>query len=442
MDDQGWLYFKGRKKDLIVLANGQNVYPDDIENLLKKQPGVRDAPVIGLPREGGAVEVHAVLLLEEGTQAPELVRSVNGQLAAHQQVQGFTVWPLEDLPRTHTLKVKKGEVLEFIQQMKAGSAGPPQETPEAEAGSSTPLVRLLGGLSPVDAWEIGPESTLGGDLNLDSLGRVELLSAIEQELGVSIDDGAISPDTTVGELERLVAETPPGASGFPFAHWPMQPIICLVREVAHQVALFPLYHLLWKIRVEGRERLNGLPQPALIAPNHNFGAGTFGLDPMAAWMGLPRALRLRTCTAGAADDVFGDRKMGFLARFVGNAFPLSREGNVRASLEYVGRVIDLGWSVLIFPEGWLTTDGPIKPFKTGIGLIAVESGLHVVPMKIEVAQKSILQGRLWPPRGAVTISVGEPLSFSPGTPYAEATTAIEAAVHALGAGLYLEAPRE
>ncbi|MEK7215625.1 MAG: AMP-binding protein, partial [Chloroflexota bacterium] len=111
VDAQGWLYFKGRKKDLIVLSNGQNVFPEDIENALKRQPGVKEAPVVGLDREGGAVEVHAVLLLEAGTDAAAVVRAANRELASHQQVQGFTVWPHDDLPRTHTLKVKKHELL-------------------------------------------------------------------------------------------------------------------------------------------------------------------------------------------------------------------------------------------------------------------------------------------------------------------------------------------
>ncbi|MEK7217202.1 MAG: 1-acyl-sn-glycerol-3-phosphate acyltransferase, partial [Chloroflexota bacterium] len=309
---------------------------------------------------------------------------------------------------------------------------PDDEGPSPGPAPKSPLVNLLASLNPGKAHDIGPAATLGGDLNLDSLARVELLSAIEQELGVYLDDDAISGETTVGELEGLVAATTvhrTAAGGF--AAWPLHPLASVVRELVNHALIFPLYHLLWRVRVEGRERLRGLPQPVLIAPNHNFGAGKYGFDPVAAWMALPRDLRIRTCIAGADDDVFGNRIIGMGARAFANAFPLSREGNVRASLEYVGKLLDRGWSVLIFPEGQLTVDGPIQPFKTGIGLLAVEAGLPVAPVRIREEHKSLVQGRWWPPRGAYTVTIGEPLTFPPGTPYADATAQIEAAVRAL-----------
>jgi long-chain acyl-CoA synthetase len=114
IDQDGFLFLKGRKKDLIVLANGQNVYPEDIESVLNKQPGVRDSVVVGLPSEGGVVRVHAVLLMEDGSKAAEAVNSANKLLADHQRVRGFTLWPQEDFPRTHTLKVRKNLVMESL----------------------------------------------------------------------------------------------------------------------------------------------------------------------------------------------------------------------------------------------------------------------------------------------------------------------------------------
>ena len=103
LDDDGFLFLKGRKKDLIVLANGQNVYPEDIETALGKQPGVREGVVLAIPSGDASIEVHAALLLDDGADADEIVRAANAVLADHQRIQGFTVWPEEDLPRTHTL---------------------------------------------------------------------------------------------------------------------------------------------------------------------------------------------------------------------------------------------------------------------------------------------------------------------------------------------------
>ncbi len=117
-DEKGNLYLKGRKKNLIVLANGMNVYPEDIENIFVTVPGVKDAVVIGLTEEDKDPQVHGILLLNDASKAKAIVQQVNKQLASHQQVRGFTVWPDEDFPRTHTLKVKRQDVLTRLPEIR------------------------------------------------------------------------------------------------------------------------------------------------------------------------------------------------------------------------------------------------------------------------------------------------------------------------------------
>ncbi len=116
LDERGRLYIKGRKKNLIVLANGLNVYPEDIENVLLANPALKDAVVVGLSEGSDSHEqtVHAVLLMEDASQAKAVVQQANKQLASHQQIRGFTVWPEADFPRTHTLKVKRPDLLEML----------------------------------------------------------------------------------------------------------------------------------------------------------------------------------------------------------------------------------------------------------------------------------------------------------------------------------------
>lgn len=117
-DDRGFLYLKGRKKNLIVLANGMNVYPEDVENALTSLPGVKDAVVFGLNEREQGPEVHSVLLVEDPNRAKAVVQQANRQLASHQQIKGFTVWPEADFPRTHTLKVKRQEVLSTLETIR------------------------------------------------------------------------------------------------------------------------------------------------------------------------------------------------------------------------------------------------------------------------------------------------------------------------------------
>jgi long-chain acyl-CoA synthetase len=121
LDARNYLYLKGRKKNLIVLANGMNVYPEDIENVLSANPLVKDAVVFGLMEKGQGPEVHAVLLMDDPSKAREVIQQANKQLASHQQVRGFTIWQEADFPRTHTLKVKRPELLDALQAMRQGT---------------------------------------------------------------------------------------------------------------------------------------------------------------------------------------------------------------------------------------------------------------------------------------------------------------------------------
>ena len=112
-DKDGFLHIQGRVKDMIVLSSGQNVFPQDIQTVLVKHPSVKDAVVIGLPK-GTSVEVHAALILSDPNSAKQAVDWANSQLAEQQRVRGFTVWPDEDFPRTHTLKIKNQVVIDTI----------------------------------------------------------------------------------------------------------------------------------------------------------------------------------------------------------------------------------------------------------------------------------------------------------------------------------------
>lgn len=117
-DDKGRIYLKGRKKNLIVLANGLNVYPEDIENMLLNNPAIKDAVVVGLMENDEGPTVYGILLMEDPSQAKAVIQQTNKQLASHQQVRGYTVWPEIDFPRTHTLKVKRPEVMDRLQAIR------------------------------------------------------------------------------------------------------------------------------------------------------------------------------------------------------------------------------------------------------------------------------------------------------------------------------------
>jgi long-chain acyl-CoA synthetase len=412
----GYLYLKGRKKDLIVLADGQNVYPEDIEAVLRCQPGVTDAVVLGVAADGG-VRLHAVIAEAEPGSAAAAVRRANEQLDARQQILGWSTWPEPDFPRTHTLKVRRPLVEAYVRENAPAPVSRPAE-------SDDPLLRIVASLARSDA-PLDDGTNLGADLGLDSLARVELLSAIEDDLGVYVDDADVGPQTTIGELRRMVAKGERKVRIRRFPTWPRWRTVQWLRHALLSFFVFPLLRLGYSVEVRGRERLASVQQPCLIISNHNM-----HLDQAMLLRSMPPSFRRRVAIAAAASDIFGNRLRGFFASLLGNAFPFAKEGSgVRESLEYVAKMLGEGWNVLIFPEGKLTVIGPMQPFKSGTGLLAVETGVPVLPMRIDVLRPGFYEGKWLPhPRARVRVSIGEPIRFEPGTSYQEATARLEEAV--------------
>jgi long-chain acyl-CoA synthetase len=415
--EDGYLYLKGRKKDLIVLPDGQNVYPEDIEQVLCHQPGVTDAVVVGLERDGD-VRVHAVVLESEPGAAESAMRAANEVLDDRQQILGATAWPGEDFPRTHTLKVRRNLVLDYLRDQQPVAAAPPA------AADADPLRRLIAQASRNDG-EIEESHGLGSDLGLDSLSRVELLSAIEEELGVYIDDTEIGPRTTVAELRALVTKSEHKPDTHRFSTWPRWRPVRWLRRALMTGLVFPLLRIGYTVDIRGRERIARVAEPCIIISNHDM-----HLDQAMLLRSMPAGFRQRVAIAAAASDIFGNRLRGFWASLLGNAFPFAKEGSgVRESLEHVARMIDDGWNVLIFPEGELTVCGPTKPFKSGTAWLAVETGAPVLPMRIDVLRPGFYEGKWLPhPRARVRVSIGEPLTFPRGSNYAEVTGRLEQAV--------------
>ena len=423
-DKDGFLHIQGRVKDMIVLSSGQNVFPQDIQTVLVKHPNVKDAVVIGLPK-GTSVEVHAALILSDPDSAKQAVDWANSQLAEQQRVRGFTVWPDEDFPRTHTLKVKNQVVIDTI------LTGLEQSAPSSPRPASTPptgardLMSIIAELSRRDLELVPDTASLGNDLDLDSLGRIELLSAIETELGVYLDESKISPDTTVRQLSSMVEEGSRRPPMVKFPGWGMRMWARTARGFLQQGLVFPLMTLAYGLKVSGKENLAGLSGPVLFVSNHHL-----GLDNPLIFKAVTRRWRRRLAVAAAA-ELWSNPIWWVLNPLLGNGFPIARTGPIRPSLENLGSIMDRGWSVLIYPEGVLTVGGPMKPFMQGAGLVAVEGRVPVVPMRLDVTKFGSPSRLPLLRRGHVEIRFGPPLTFPPGTDYQQATSTIEEAVKAL-----------
>jgi long-chain acyl-CoA synthetase len=97
-----------------------------------------------------------------------------------------------------------------------------------------------------------------------------------------------------------------------------------------------------------------------------------------------------------------------------NLFPLPREAVFLKSFSYAGECVDRGYSVLVFPEGHHTTDGKLRPFRAGIGLLANQLRIPVVPLRIHGLFEIKQSGRKFAAPGRIRICIGRPIRFEPG----------------------------
>jgi long-chain acyl-CoA synthetase len=434
MTPDGQVFIRGRKKEMIVTPEGLNVFPEDVEGVLNQIPGVRDSAVVGLPITGGSEErVHAVLVLDAGVHADDVVRTANAELGDAQKIRRALVWRDGDLPRTEgTKKLKRSAIREWV---KSGAAPPP-----VQDGQDT-LRALIAKYAGRE--DIAPNATIE-ELGLSSLERVELMVALEDKFQTRIDEGAFADARSVADLKTLVEKgaaaeaSPTEPVDFPSWNrsWPARAI----RRVSLPTWILPLARVFAWIHVDGREQLAKIDQPVIFAANHQS-----HMDAPVILASLPPRLRYRVAPAMAKEffkahffpEQYGRRAWFtnslnyYLAALFFNAFPLpQREAGARQTLRYIGEVLESGFSVMIFPEGRRTAAGEIDGFRAGIGMIGSRLGVPVVPVRIEGLDKVLHPSWKMARPGRVRVAFGAPMHLS-GENYEALAKQVEEAVKRL-----------
>ncbi|HEV2183153.1 MAG TPA: AMP-binding protein [Candidatus Acidoferrales bacterium] len=423
MDAEGNLFFKGRRKNVIVTPAGMNVYPEDLEATLRRQADVRDCVVVGIERDGNA-EACAVLLLEnKNADAAAIVEAANQTLAEYQRMRRWMVWEEPDFPRTPTQK----PLLPRIREGVAEKLGETKAT--VGEGKRSAIGDLISSVMRRGNSQVSEGADLERDLQMTSLDRVELMSALEEKYQVDLSETRFAEAKTVGELERLLRERPARPKTYNFPRWAQRWPVTWIRLGIYYLLVWPATWLLAKPTIRGRENLGGIRGPILVVANH-----VTYVDIGCVLAALPAGFRHRLATAMEAERLYGmrypSREMNFFMRMVNrmdyflvialfNVFPLPKQSGFRESFAFAGDLADRGWNVLVFPEGARTKDGRLAAFRGGIGLLATRLHLPVVPVRIdglwELAQARLTgrSSRLKPaPRGAVKVTIGEPVTFA------------------------------
>ncbi|HXL22122.1 MAG TPA: AMP-binding protein [Candidatus Dormibacteraeota bacterium] len=449
VDSEGNLRFRGRKKNVIVTPAGLNVYPEDLEKALRRQPGVRDC--VALPRERhGNAEPCAVLLVEDPASqtADAAVEAANKSLAEYQRVHEWLVWPEADFPRTATGKPKLAEIRARTEAMWDGAVGGVASAGWASPAPTRGNVPLDALIAQVSGRNAAEGAHLEQKLGLSSLDRVELLSALEERFHVELNETSFAEAESVADVQRLLRQ--PSVqysvqrSEHAYPRWAQRTVTRWARLLVYYTLVWPATQILGHPRILGREHLRGLRGPVLVVSNHITRRADIGLI-LAA---LPRGFRHRLAIAMGGEALqemgYPPRDWFFLRRWsyglgywlvtaLFNVFPLPQFSGFRESFRFAGESVDRGYSVLIFPEGVVndTTTGEMAPFQSGIGLLAQNLGIPIVPVRLDGVWQMKRQRRRLAHLGEITVNIGAPISFSQETPPEEIARQLEATVAAL-----------
>jgi long-chain acyl-CoA synthetase len=475
-EQSGALRFLGRKGDVIVTGAGMNVYPADLEEAMEKQPGVRGCVVVPCETSGGSEPVAVVLFSGNDDELHATVGQVNRGLAEYQQIRRVLRWPELQLPYTSTGKLLRRKVTEWAAaELLNQHRGMTSET-ISEGDALLKMIAEITGEAPADSND---RLRLSEDLHLDSLGRVQLQSALEQRLVLELEDDSIAEVETLGDLRALLerelstnslsaengAQANPSsvnpvqvspslspveigssrvrdvrASEHVYPRWPWRWPISVIRVGFLELVMRPLVWLLAAPRVV-RETISLPPGPVVIISNHVTAYD--GALVLYALQGRSR----RRVAAAMSGEMLLDLRRGrnqqsavqnllapaayWLITGLLNVFPLPRLRGFQRSFAHAGEAMDRGYSVLIFPEGTRSSDGEMQTFRAGIGLLAQQSRVPVVPVAL-IGLGGMRQGKSrWFRSGQLEIRIGEAVAFEEGLEPAQLTARLEESVRRL-----------
>lgn len=429
LDLDGNLYITGRLKEVIVLPSGKNIYPEDVENLYKDSPILRELCVIPLKSPSGSLTGLRMVVVPETKEliergifdVSERVRSIismtGSSLPSYMQISDVVVYNGE-LPKTRLGKFKRKEIEEIAEELKKGEEPfqrmlSPDDMELMMNTESASFLKRFSVLTDLNG-PFRPDDDLTLDLGLDSLMLVQILELLEKEYGVYVPENEIPELRKIGDILRKLPEsrretapevTAPleeGGAGSLDDLFNLKRGVCkraMMRAVQIAIRLIVLIAFRAGIRHIGKIPAD---TPVLICPNHQS-----LIDPILVFALLPGGMLDRLLFTGFG-EYFSRPPLSWLVR----PFRIILTGTARTygeSLRLASQGLGRGMSVCIFPEGVRTSTGRVMNPRIGAGLLSVENGVPIVPIYIDGASKTlspINPGLRFP---AVTLTVLDPI---------------------------------
>lgn len=426
-DKDGYFYITGRSKEMIVLATGKKIFPDELESFYKQIPSIKEICILQGARglEAAVVPNFEYLRKMNLSNSRETIAFAIEDLARdlppYKRIAGLRIFK-DALPVTRLGKLKRAKVRELYD---ATGEEAHAAASDADAGlMADPVMKKLQAcLAPFTGKKrILPDDNFELDLGLDSLARVELVVSIEQSFGISLPETFGSEVFTVRDavhkIKELLEAGPVETGGNVKMTWAE----ILAQEPPNDIASLLTVELGWACRAGryllrmllkilllalGRLSVKGvenLPEkgPYIIAPNHLSFA-----DAPSVMAGMPWRIAQQAFFLGST-DYFGGPLTSRLAGFV-HVIPVNMDARLYSAMQLSALVLRRGKILLVFPEGSRSRDGGIKEFKRGVAIIAKEMNVPLIPVAIEGTYEMLPPGKAMPKPAKITVTFGKPL---------------------------------
>jgi len=455
-DAHGNLFLTGRKKELIVLSNGKNIYPEEVEAHYLKSPYIKELALLGLEGKPGAGgdRLHAVIVpnfdvlrQKKIVNAKEVIRydieSLSQQIASTKRIGSYEIWQ-EDLPRTSTRKIKRFEVEKRVKAKQARRVDDDSELPaerpltademtwldEPDVQRALKIVREAARTAPPT---LRPTHNLELDLGLDSMQRVELLSQIEEQLGGDVEESQLAEIYTVRDLVDSVLQSAASGAGGPgtrttFAGWKAilaeepdaNDVLALARPQPFSNAFWYMVSRLIQVIALDRcdlhvRGIDKVPRGGayILSSNHQS-----YLDPLIMASVLPPTVFDKVFAVGTS-EIFGEGFMLRLARTL-RVVVVDPDANLIPAMRAGAFGLRQGRPLILYPEGERSIDGAPKIFKKGAAILSIHMQVPIVPVAIDGFDKAWPRNKPFQGFTPLKIVFGDPIVPPPESEASEA----------------------
>jgi long-chain acyl-CoA synthetase len=440
LDQDGYLYVTGRKKELIVLSSGKNIAPEEVETHYVKSPYIKELCVLAVGerveeklmavivpdfeyyRKKGEVNVYNTLRWD--------LENLSKHYPAYKRIMGFVITK-QELPRTRLGKLKRFEIRDHYLSELMGVEAPVTQEEVIALGEEE--LRLLASekwdyLKAIleETFQIREPLQLSDhlelDLGIDSLGRVELMTALEKTLHVHIPEAYMARIFTLKELMKAIEQEhieegavkkpqvpiwneilkmPPSPVLLKKLSWSLGPLARFLTIVGYKF-LYSIFRIFWRLKVTGAENL---PKEAafILCSNHNS-----YFDGFLIAVSIPIEFTKKLFFLGFR-AYFELPVISTLAKLF-KIIPVNPNVELIDAMQICAYVLLKGYSVCIFPEGERSIDGQVKRFRPGIGVLAQELQVPLIPVFIQGSYGAWPRGKRFPKFYPITVMFGKPQS--------------------------------